>query len=37
MVEGVKGAERNGEWEVGKDGRNIVRAEVRQGEDGVIA
>lgn len=31
LVEGVKRGERNGEWEVGKDGRNIVRAEVRQG------
>lgn len=33
MVEGVKRGERNGEWEVRKDGRKIVRAEVRTGDD----
>lgn len=35
LIHLVKGEERNGEWEVRKDGRNVVRAEVRLGDGGI--
>lgn len=35
LLEGVKAGEGNEDWQVGKDGWNIVRAEVRPGDDSV--